>query len=203
MKYTDEMRQFIVDHYKGTPTYVLVNMFNEKFKTNVSLTAMKSYKSNHKLSSGLTGYFEKGHIPINKGTKGMFNVGGNRTSFKKGQLPTNTCQLGEERLLKDGYVWVKVNNIPKAKKNVNWKQKQKLIYEKAYGPVPEGYRVIFADGNIRNFDLNNLVLVSKAEVLYLNRHHMIYNDSNLTKSAVLVARMESKANELKRRYRHD
>lgn len=201
MKYTNEMRRFILEHYKGTPTDELVRLFNERFKTNVTSSMMKGYKANHKLNSGLTGRFNKGHSPINKGTKGMFNRGGNKTSFKKGQLPVNTDSIGTEKVLKDGYIWVKVNNVPKAKKTVNWKPKQKVIWEKINGPIPDGYLVIFADGNNRNFEIDNLVLATKAEILYLNRNHMIYNDANLTKSAVLVARMQNKANQLKRRKR--
>lgn len=203
MKYTNEMRQFILENYKGTPTDELVRLFNERFKTNVTSSMMKGYKANHKLNSGLTGRFNKGHSPINKGTKGMFNRGGNKTSFKKGQLPVNTDSIGTEKVLKDGYIWVKVNNVPKAKKTVNWKPKQKVIWEKINGPIPDGYLVIFADGNNRNFEIDNLVLATKAEILYLNRNHMIYNDANLTKSAVLVARMQNKANQLKRRKKDD
>lgn len=90
MKYTEEMREFILENYKGVSTKELVERFNLRFETSVTLSMMKGYKANHKLNSGLTGYFPKGHIPANKGTKGIFNAGGNKTSFKTGQLPPNT-----------------------------------------------------------------------------------------------------------------
>ncbi|WP_276932675.1 HNH endonuclease signature motif containing protein [Dielma fastidiosa] len=199
MRYTEEMKEFILENYKGISSQELTERFNRRFGTSIAVSVMKSYKSNHKLNSGLTGCFPKGHVPVNKGTKGMFNAGGNKTSFKTGQLPPNTDPIGTEKVLKDGYVWVKINDAPKAKKNVNWKQKQKLIWEQVNGPVPHGYFVMFADGNNRNFHLDNLVLVTKAEMLYLNRNGLIYNDSEVTKSGVLIARMISKANDLKRR----
>lgn len=199
MRYTEEMREFILENYKGVSTKELVECFNLRFGTSVTVSMMKGYKANHKLNSGLTGHFPKGHIPINKGTNGMFNAGGNKTSFKTGQMPPNTDPIGTEKILKDGYVWVKINDLLKAKKNVNWKQKQKLIWEQVNGPVPDGYFVLFADGNNRNFELDNLVLVTKAEILFLNRNGLIYNDSEVTKSGVLIARMMSKANDLKRR----
>lgn len=199
MKYTKEMRDFISNMYKGISTRELTEIFNHEFGTSVSISKMKAYKGNHKLNSGLTGQFPKGHVPVNKGTKGLYNAGGNKTSFKQGQMPLNTDPVGTEKVLKDGYIWVKINDIPKAKKNVNWKQKQKLIWEQVNGPVPDGYFVMFADGNNRNFEPDNLVLVTKAEMLYLNRYGLIYNDSDVTKSSVLIARMMSKANDLKRR----
>lgn len=199
MKYTEEMKEFILENYKGVSTKDLVKRFNLHFGTSVTISMMKGYKSNHKLNSGLTGYFPKGNVPVNKGTKGIFNVGGNKTSFKQGQLPPNTDPIGTEKVLKDGYIWVKIKDMPKAKKNINWKQKQKLIWEQVNGPVPDGYFVMFADGNNRNFDLDNLVLVTKAEMLYLNRNSLIYNHAEITKSGVLIARMMSKANKLKRR----
>lgn len=199
MKYTEEMKEFILENYKGVSTKELVERFNHRFKTTVTISMMKSYKNNHKLNSGLTGRFPEGNIPINKGTKGIFNAGGNKTSFKKGQLPLNTDPIGTEKVLKDNYIWVKINDMPKAKKNVNWKQKQKLIWERANGPVPDGYFVMFADGNNRNFDLDNLVLVTKAEMLYLNRNGLIYNHAEITKSGVLIARMITTANSKKKR----
>lgn len=199
MKYTEEMREFILKNYKGVSTKELVERFNLRFGTTVTISMMKGYKANHKLKSGLTGYFPKGHVPANKGTKGLFNKGGNKTSFKTGQLPPNTDPIGTEKVLKDGYIWVKVNDLPKTKKNVNWKQKQKIVWEEANGPVPEGYFVMFADGNNRNFELDNLVLVTKAEMLYLNRNGLIYNHSDVTKSSVLIARMMSKVSGLKKK----
>lgn len=199
MKYTQEMQAFIFKNYKGISTMRLVEMFNQEFNTEVTVSMLRTYKSNHKLRSGVTCCFTKGHVPCNKGTKGLFNKGGNKTSFKAGQLPPNTDPIGTEKVLKDGYIWVKIDNQPKVKKNVNWKQKQKIVWEEANGPVPDGYVVMFADGNNRNFDIDNLVLVTKAEMLYLNRNGLIYNNSDVTKSSVLIARLANKANRLRRK----
>lgn len=199
MRYSEAMREFILKNYQGVSTKELTERFNRQFHTSVTLSMMKGYKANHKLNSGLTGYFPKGHMPCNKGTKGLFNKGGNKTSFKTGQMPLNTDPIGTEKVLKDGYIWVKIDNVPKAKKSVNWMQKQKLIWEKENGPVPNGYFVMFADGNNRNFELDNLVLVTKAEMLYLNRNGLIYNHSDVTKSSVLIARMMSKVSGLKKK----
>ena len=54
MKYTDEMKQFILDNYKGRYNQELADLFNQKFNTNVTSRTIKSYKANNKLNSGLS-----------------------------------------------------------------------------------------------------------------------------------------------------
>ncbi len=198
MIFSDEIKKFIYENYLGISNAELADKINKQFGTMIPAKNIKYFKTNHRLNSGLTGRFEKGHVPKNKGTKGKFNVGGNRTSYKKGDMPHNTDPIGTEKVLKDGYIWVKINNIPKAKKNINWIQKQRLIYEQNFGSVPDGYYVIFADGNKRNFDPDNLLLASKAEILYLNRNHYISEDKAMTKTALLLAKMVCRTNELKK-----
>lgn len=60
MKYTDEMKQFILDNYKGRYNQELADLFNQKFNTNITSRTIKSYKANNKLNSGLSGKFRKG-----------------------------------------------------------------------------------------------------------------------------------------------
>ena len=60
MKYTDEMKQFILDNYKGRYNQELADLFNQKFNTNITSRTIKSYKANNKLNSGLTGKSERG-----------------------------------------------------------------------------------------------------------------------------------------------
>ena len=109
--YTKEQSDFIYENYKGIGNKELAEMFNKKFGTKKTSQQISSWKANRKLDSGLRGYFPKGHVPINKGTKGMFNVGGNKTSFKKGQRPANYKPVGYERIdKKDGYIYIKVQN---------------------------------------------------------------------------------------------
>ena len=45
----------------------------------------------------------------------------------------------------------------------NRRRKHHLIWEKAYGPIPKGHLVIFADGNRDNFSLENLILISRSK----------------------------------------
>ena len=43
------------------------------------------------------------------------------------------------------------------------KQKHRVVWEQAHGPIPEGYLVKFKDGNRMNCSIDNLYLVSRAD----------------------------------------
>lgn len=64
--FTDEEIDFIVDNYVGLYNQELTDKLNETFNKN-SYTQVKRFKTKHKPNSGITGYFEKGQKPFNKG----------------------------------------------------------------------------------------------------------------------------------------
>lgn len=121
--------------------------------------------------------------------------GSRRTTFKKGNVPANRRPIGSERIDKNGYILIKIQD---GHKNKNWIRKHRYLYEQAYGEIPTGHKVIFADGNNRNFDLNNLVLISDAEGLIMNRNKLFKKDKDLTKAGVTVAKILDKVNKRKK-----
>lgn len=86
--------------------------------------------------------------------------------FEKHHIPWNTCELGSE-IEERGYIRVKISNHPKNR--TRWRLKHHIIYEKYHPNIKIGKtdRVIFLDGNKRNFDINNLKLVSISEQAYI------------------------------------
>ena len=82
--------------------------------------------------------------------------------FKKGHIPWNKVKLGSE-LEDNGYIRVKISNHPNYR--TRWRLKHHIIYEKYHPNIKIGKtdRVIFLDGNNRNFDIHNLKLVSLSE----------------------------------------
>ncbi len=178
-RYTEEQKQFIRDHVEGRTSNELTDMFNRHFDTDLKVSQIRSFKKNNGLKGGVNTRFKKGQAPFNKGKKG---VGGWKpTQFKKGHKPHNYKPIGTERINSDGYIDIKIADPNK------WKAKHLLIWEEANGPVPEGYAVIFGDGNPRNFDLDNLVLVSRQQLLVMNRKGLIQKDADLTRTGVIVA----------------
>lgn len=99
--------------------------------------------------------------------------------------------VGSERVNSDGYVDIKISDPNK------WKGKHILIWEKENGPVPKGHCVIFGDGNNRNFDSNNLILVSRQQLIVLNKNNLIQSDADLTRTGVIIADLYQKINERK------
>ena len=185
MKYTDEMKQFILDNYKGRYNQELADLFNQKFNTNITSRMIKSYKANNKLNSGLTGKFRKGQTPHNKGKKMPKEVYEKvkHTMFAKGNVPPNHRPVGSERISKDGYIEVKVAEPNK------WRLKQRVVYEEAKGKIPEGCTIIFLDGNKRNFDIDNLRCITRSELLYLNCNGL-NNSNEITETGILMARLD-------------
>lgn len=68
-KYTDEERQFFVEYVPGHSYKEIQQEFINSFNWSISVSQIKTYIGRHKLNTGRTGYFEKGHIPFNKGEK--------------------------------------------------------------------------------------------------------------------------------------
>lgn len=199
-KYTSEEREFLKSFIPGHSHKEILDEFNKNFPE-IRLSQVKSYIKNNKLSTGRTGRFEKGQVPSNKGKK-MPKAIYERcmgTMFKEGNIPSNYNPIGTEKLLADGYVWVKVDDKPKAPKRVNWKQKHKLIWEQANGSVPKGYVVIFADQDRSNFNLDNFVLISRAQLVRMNQHGLIKNQAEATRAGVIIADLIIKTADVKKR----
>lgn len=195
--FSKEQCDFIRANVKGLSNEELTKLVNETFGTSVSAKQMRSWKRNNKLASGLKG--SEGKAPPNKGTKGLYNVGGNRTSFKKGQRAKNYKPVGHERIDRDGYTLVKVSDDGPWHKR--WQHKHKVVWEQANGPVPKGYVLIFADQDRRNIALDNLILVPQSRLSIVNRKSLLHKDAYLTRTGLIVADIYSKIGELKRNKR--
>lgn len=131
--------------------------------------------------------FKSSHITY---IKNKYNIrSGPIGRFKEGHTPLRYKPIGHERI-KNGHVYVKV-----AEPSV-YISKQRYVYEKYKGKIPEGYIVIFADRDKRNFDIDNLILVSKSEFLIMNENHLHYENAELTKTGTNIAKIIDKTNKI-------
>lgn len=196
-----EQDQWLRSHVHDMGNEQLTYEFNKTFNRTLLVTQIKAYKRNHHISSGLTGHFPKGHVPVNKGKKLPEHIykKAEPTMFKKGHLPANTCPIGTEKTLADGYLWVKVDNKPKVPKRMNWRPKHVKIWQDAHGPVPDDHIVIFLDGDRSNFALDNLKAVSKSTNARLNQNHLRYNNKEVTEAGVAVAQLMAKISSARRK----
>ena len=90
--------------------------------------------------------------------------------YTRGRPSPNRMPLGSEFISKKGEVYVKVAMT--GKKNLDWRLKQRVVWEKHNGRKLEPQEVIsFRDGGAFNFDPSNLVLRTKEEVILGNSIH--------------------------------
>ncbi len=189
--YPKEVVDFIIEHHKGIGHQAMADLVNASFGTSYTKEQMKNLYARKKLNSGLTGRFESGHIPANKGQKGISYPGTEKTQFKKGNLPYSTKPIGYERTTRDGYIEVKVAMRPSNPLcNDNFIAKHRLVWEAANGPIPDGYVLDFKDGNKKNCVLENLILVERAVHLEMTRSKLRSKDPDITETGALVAKIK-------------
>ena len=191
-RYTPEEIEFLKDNVKGISLKKLTDKFNKKFSCNVSQSAITNQKVKYNLKSGVnSSRFKKGHIPYNKGTQGLKKA--NSGSFKKGQLPANIKDIGSERQIHQGFVIVKVANPKK------WRMKHHIIYEKYHNvKIGRWDKVIFLDGNKRNFDINNLKLISNSEQIIISNRNYKSSNPDVMNSYISLAKVLNKINKIKK-----
>jgi len=111
-----------------------------------------------------------------------------RRGFLNGIPPwwSNYKPIGTEKIISHKgrqYVLVKTGRN-------TWQEKQRVVWEKANGKVPENHCVIFADGNGLNLKLNNLMLVSRAEFGVMKLFGLIGNSREITAAGNAVAKVK-------------
>jgi len=149
------------------------------------------------------GRFEKGCVGgfASDEHRAKFLEAGRATRFKKGEVhvaPSRERPIGFERVDKDGFTWVKVRDSridglqrqEKGHHNENYRMKHHLVYEQAYGSIPRGCNVVFADHDMSNFDPGNLVAVPRDLWAVVKKKGVEYHDAETLEAAVNLARLE-------------
>ena len=189
---TPEQDQFLKINYPEMSVIKLTIAINAEFGTRFTDEQIKTYVHNNKIPSGRTGQFKKGHINWNKGTKGICKP--NSGSFKKGNTPGNLKPLGHERICsKDGFILIKiVEKNPYTGASTRYKHKHVYVWEQENGKTPEGMVIVFRDGIKLNCELDNLMLLSRAELLRINQKGYKDAPGELKPSILALARLEVK-----------
>ena len=196
IKYTDEMHDFMKVYVPGHTHKEIQAEFNRRFTdVHISLNRVSSYIKRHNLSTGFTGRFQKGCVSHNKGKKMPPELYEKckETMFKKGNEPVNHRPVGSERITKDGYIEVKIEEPNK------WRLKHLIIWEEANGPVPPKHCIFFMDNDRTNVTLDNLRVIPRSQLLIMNgRRGFSGHDRDSNEVALTAAQLTEKINQIKR-----
>lgn len=109
--YSEEQLNWLREMYPLLPIGKLTPEFNTVFNTDKTEQQLLGCVKRYGIKSGRSGKFQKGNVPPNKGKKGPPAKGAQlKTTFKKGQIPSNKKPIGHERISKkDGYVYIKTD----------------------------------------------------------------------------------------------
>lgn len=195
--YPAEVKEYILANYRGTGYADMVQQLRQTFGREYTTQQIMAYYKNHKLNSGLTGQFEPGNAPHNKGQH-FLAPGSEKGWFRKGDDPYNTVPVGTVLTKSDGYLWKKLEAEPKAGR-YNWKQLHHIVWEEANGPVPETGVILFRDNDRKNCALENLTLVSRSELATMNRHGVKVTTPEGTDAKILIAKIRIAAKQKRRK----
>lgn len=188
--WTEEQRAWLRAKYPTMTPAMLADEFGQAFGCTVTPKQVRSALRNHKIrQTERSGRFVKGQVSWNKGVKGY--MGANATSFRKGNMPHNHQPLWSERVDKNNYIEMSVpERNPYTGFPTKYKHKHLWLWEQEHGPKPAGHAVTFADGDNRNFSSENLVLVTRAELLAMNLHGYKGAPAELKPSIMALSKVE-------------
>ena len=92
---------------------------------------------------------------------------------------TRRVSIGTINRDDDGYLKIKTG-----KGSSGWERYHRYKYKEYYGGIPKGHKVLFLDGDINNFDKENLVAVPTHYLALMNRLKLKSNNPTLTKVGI-------------------
>lgn len=170
-KYTEEERKFILENVEGTKYRVLAEKFNKKFKKNKTRKQIKEYCARHNIRN---------------------NINSKETQFQKGHKPHNSYKpLGVEKETVHGDVLVKVKSGKVEGRHwKNWELKKVLVWEKHNGKKPDDLMVFHLNGNKKDCNISNLVLVGAHENMQMHRDNLVFGNPELTLAGLYYIRLK-------------
>lgn len=186
--YTPEQMAVLVAEYPNRPTAEIAKILGRTTRS-VEQTAVRlklkkdpayleaKYRSQaERLAiTGKAHRFQASQTPWNKGKMGWCAEGCKATQFKPGNRPTTWKPVGTERINTDGYIEVKFADVP-GPNSLRWRCKHLLLWESVHGPMPEHHAVVFINGDKRDIRIENLELITRAELLSRNSWMTKYPD---------------------------
>ena len=165
--WTNEQVEYLKKIAEGTPRKEIVKKLNDKFNLNLTLLQVRDCMNGRGIRNNIDKRFSA-------------ESGGNRCQQEK---PIGTISKWE-----CGYTRIKTG------KN-EWEFIQRYVWKKHHGEIPPGHSVIFLDGNTNNYNIENLALVNRNELMKYNSMKLDSDNQELNRVAVNLAKLMTKAKE--------
>ena len=157
--YTNEQLQFLMENYEKMSNRELLILFNQKFNEHRTMSSMKNFG----LQYGLK---------VNRDVRQK-----NRRRF--------IDQNGSKRKMKEaGAVRIESGRLVMKDSDGNWKSATRVIWEKEYGRVPDGYVVTALDGDCFNISLDNLACIPISYMGLLQKNGLRSENAEITKTGI-------------------
>lgn len=170
----------------------LTDEFNTHFGTDRTYDTIRSFCKRNRYMTNRNGQFASGRTSWNKGLKGYYAKGSEAGWFTKNNRPTSAVSVGTRRkttpkIAADGKVidsglW----KVKIAEPN-EWQFEHRLLWERTHGPISKGHVLIFLDGDQDNIVIDNLTLLSRAQLAVLNKFYGGYKSASADERRALVA----------------
>ena len=164
--WTDEQVEYLKSIAEGTPRKDIVDKINEKFDLNLSMQQIRDCMNDRGIRNNIDKKFSA--------------KDGNRCQQEK---PIGTISKWE-----CGYTRIKIGDN-------EWEFIQRYVWRKHHGEIPPGHSVIFLDGNTDNYNIGNLALVNRNELMKYNSMRLNSDNQELNRVAVNLAKLMTKAKE--------
>lgn len=177
-KWSKEEQEYLAEVVTGRHLKEVTAEMNKKFEYQFTEMQVRAAIKRYGLKMGVPTRWQKGHVPHNKGAKGVSKA--NKGSYKKGHIPINASPIGAERMYQ-GYTQVKVSSQ-------KWELKQRVMYEKYHNVKlkPQDV-VIFLNRDKKDFSKENLYLIDRETQMYMAKNNLWSGDPELNKTAVKIA----------------
>jgi len=171
--WTPEQDELIRRLYPDTDTAELAAMLGRKYQAlcaraaRLGVRKSAEYMARHAeisrqrlLVIGRESRFKAGQRVWNKGMKGLQSVW-IETGFQKGHRPHTWVPIGTE-VWRYGYLYRKIRDDGPVQRH--FESVHRLMWIEVHGPIPPGHIVVFRDKNPRHLTLDNLELITRAEL---------------------------------------
>ena len=186
--YTPEQDEWLRENAPRMSRKELAERFNDAFCQNRSVGGIKAYCNRLGFHSASDGRFKPGCETWQKGVKGdAFKAHYTAESFQRGiegmMQANKTRKIGDEVIIA-GVPWIVTSldyGVPFCDRR---NPKRRVVWEQAYGAIPDDHCIVCLDGDQMNCDLSNLYCMPIRFRPLLAKNRWWFGNAELTLAAI-------------------